>query len=73
MLSSLFNLLLALRADAWVGTLTSNWCRLIDELRSTVAAKAAGPYVNVGPSLSHATVEGLGTSGRSASWDYLEW
>ena len=33
---------------AWVGTLASNWCSLIDELRSTVAAKAGSPYVDVG-------------------------
>ena len=32
-LDSLLNLELALECGAWVGTLTSNWCRLIDELR----------------------------------------
>ncbi len=36
MLNSLVNLDLALECDAWVGTLSSNWCRLIDELRATV-------------------------------------
>ena len=34
--------------DAWVGTLASNWCGLIDELRSTVALQAARPYVDIG-------------------------
>ena len=43
---SLLNLQLALEADAWVGTLTSNWCRLIDELRSTVRCKAEFPYAD---------------------------
>ena len=32
-LDSLLNLEVALECGAWVGTLTSNWCRLIDELR----------------------------------------
>eukprot|EP00439_Symbiodinium_sp_Y106_P052106 s3794_g6.t5 len=31
------NLELALEADAWVCALSSNWCRLIDELRMTTA------------------------------------
>eukprot|EP00439_Symbiodinium_sp_Y106_P045028 s5134_g5.t1 len=34
------NLELALEADAWVCTLSSNWCRLIDELRMTIGRKA---------------------------------
>lgn len=41
-------LLLALEADAWVGTYASNWNRLVDELRSVWVPKAAGPYVEVG-------------------------
>lgn len=43
-LNSLVNLDLALDCDAWVGTLTSNWCRLIDEMRSTVRCKSDGVY-----------------------------
>jgi hypothetical protein len=43
-LNSLMNLDLALDCDAWVGTLSSNWCRLIDELRSTSRCKANGIY-----------------------------
>lgn len=39
---------LAIECDAWVGTLASNWCILIDELRATVALKAAHPLVDVG-------------------------
>lgn len=46
MLNSLINLDLALSCDGWVGTLTSNWCRLIDELRSTVRCKADKLYVD---------------------------
>lgn len=48
MLNSLMNLELALRCDAWVCTLGSNWCSLIDELRSTTARKAHQPYVDIG-------------------------
>ena len=47
MLNSLVSLDLALACDAWVGTLTSNWCRLIDELRSTVRCKADRVYLDV--------------------------
>ncbi len=38
------NLDLALGCDGWVGTATSNWVRLIDELRSTVRCKAHKLY-----------------------------
>ena len=41
------NLELALEADAWVCTLSSNWCRLIDELRMTVGMKASKPYLSL--------------------------
>ena len=41
-LNALLNLELALEADAWVLTLSSNWCRLIDALRMTVAGKTDG-------------------------------
>lgn len=51
-LESFLILELALEADAWVCTLQSNWCRLIDELRMTVAGKAALPYINL-PSGTH--------------------
>ena len=46
MLNSLVNLDLALECDAWIGTMSSNWCRLIDELRATVRCKAHGPYLD---------------------------
>ena len=39
---------LAVQCDAWVCTLSSNWCILIDELRSTVAEKAGHLYVDIG-------------------------
>ncbi|CAL1173823.1 unnamed protein product [Cladocopium goreaui] len=44
---AMMNLELALEADAWVCTLTSNWCRLIDELRMTIALKASHPYLSL--------------------------
>ena len=48
MLNSLMNLQLAVECDAWICTLSSNWCRLIDALRSVVAGKADRPYVDIG-------------------------
>lgn len=46
LVDSLLNLDLALRCDGWVGTLTSNWCRLVDELRATLRCKAHGRYLD---------------------------
>ena len=43
MLNSLTSLDIALQCDAFVVTLSSNWCRLIDELRATVRCKADHP------------------------------
>uniref|UniRef100_A0A7S2WTA9 Uncharacterized protein n=1 Tax=Rhizochromulina marina TaxID=1034831 RepID=A0A7S2WTA9_9STRA len=48
MLNGLLNLQLAVNCDAWVMTIASNWCILIDELRATVAQKASHPLVDVG-------------------------
>lgn len=45
-LNSLVSLDLALQCDAFVMTLTSNWCRLIDELRATVRCKADRPFLD---------------------------
>ncbi|CAE6949827.1 Fut8 [Symbiodinium natans] len=39
-IESLLNLQLLMESDALVCTWTSNWCRLVDELRMTVAQKA---------------------------------
>jgi hypothetical protein len=44
----LLQLLMALEADAWVGTRGSNWNRLIDELRCVWVDKCQGAYVEVG-------------------------
>jgi hypothetical protein len=44
----LLQLLLALEADAWIGTRGSNWNRLIDELRCIWVEKCRQPYVEVG-------------------------
>eukprot|EP00669_Euglena_mutabilis_P013162 TRINITY_DN793_c0_g1_i1.p1 TRINITY_DN793_c0_g1~~TRINITY_DN793_c0_g1_i1.p1 ORF type:complete len:407 (-),score=26.13 TRINITY_DN793_c0_g1_i1:160-1344(-) len=40
LLNAFLNLQLALESDAWILTLSSNWCRMIDELRVTAACKA---------------------------------
>lgn len=45
-LNSMLNLQLALECDAWIGTMSSNWCRLIDELRSTQACKSDGVFLD---------------------------
>eukprot|EP01036_Dinobryon_divergens_P043134 gene43134-57385_t len=39
-ISMLVNIDYMLKCNAWVGTMSSNWCRIIDELRMTVAGKA---------------------------------
>ena len=46
MLNSLTSLDIALQCDAFVMTLSSNWCRLIDELRATVGCKADRPLLD---------------------------
>lgn len=56
-LESFLNLELALEADAWVCTLQSNWCQLIDELRMTIAGKASFPYINIRSELNSAFPE----------------
>lgn len=48
MLNSLLNLQIAVECDYWVCTLSSNWCGLIDELRSISGGKAHHPYVDIG-------------------------
>ena len=44
----LLQLMMALEADAWIGTRASNWNRLIDELRCVWVDKCGGVYVEVG-------------------------
>jgi len=46
-LNCLLDLGLALECDAFVGMYSSNWNRLVNELRSTVRCKAHFPYVDV--------------------------
>jgi hypothetical protein len=43
----MLNLDAHIRCSAFVCTHSSNFCRLIDELRATVAAKAHRPYVDL--------------------------
>lgn len=46
-ISILVNFHLALQCDAWVCTLASNSCRLIDELRATVGNKANNDFADL--------------------------
>jgi hypothetical protein len=46
-LNMLLNIHHLLQGNAWVCTLGSNFCRVVDELRSTVAAKAGAPYADL--------------------------
>ena len=46
-LSMLLNIYHLLQADASVCTMGSNFCRVIDELRATIAGKAGAPYVDL--------------------------
>jgi hypothetical protein len=47
-LGHLLQLLMSLEADAWVGTRSSNWNRLIDELRCVWVDKCPNAFVEVG-------------------------
>lgn len=46
-LSMLLNVHYLVRASAYICTLSSNFCRVIDELRATAAAKADKPFVDL--------------------------
>ena len=46
-LAMILNLEYALRCNAWVCTLASNFCRVIDELRATVGGKAHFPFADL--------------------------
>ncbi|KAJ1417772.1 hypothetical protein B484DRAFT_146928 [Ochromonadaceae sp. CCMP2298] len=46
-ISMLLNLYYALRCEAWVCTLASNSCRIMDELRATVGGKANRYYTDL--------------------------
>ena len=45
-LKTLVDLDFALQCFGWVGTIESNWGRMIEELRSTIRCKAQGPYID---------------------------
>eukprot|EP01038_Epipyxis_sp_PR26KG_P014108 gene14108-18929_t len=45
--SMLLNLYYSLRCEAWVCTMASNSCRVIDELRATIGAKANRVYADI--------------------------
>jgi hypothetical protein len=51
--SMLLNLDYILRCDAYVCTTTSNFCRVIEELRATVASKANKHYLDVSQGCSN--------------------
>ena len=44
----ILQLWMALECDVWVGTRSSNWNRLIDELRCSLVDKCQYPYIEVG-------------------------
>ncbi len=46
-LSMMLNVHYLLRSTAWICTMSSNFCRVIDELRATVGAKADHPYLDL--------------------------
>ena len=46
-LSMMLNLHISLQCEAWVCTLASNSCRIMDELRATVGAKANRYYADL--------------------------
>jgi len=46
-LTMILNLQFSLQCDAWICTLASNYCRVIDELRATIGGKANFPYADL--------------------------
>ncbi len=52
-LSYIFNLQYGLQCEAYVCTIPSNTCRILDELRVTVAAKANRVYADISQSSCH--------------------
>jgi hypothetical protein len=64
LLDGLLNLDLALQCDGFVSSFSSNWARLIEELRSTVRCKAGSAYVDVDPMLS------LNSTPLQGNWPY---
>ena len=52
-LSILINLEYSLKCDAWVCTLASNTCRLIDELRATIGGKANYVFADLSKEVQH--------------------
>jgi hypothetical protein len=46
-LSMLLNIHHLLQGNGWVCTLGSNFCRVVDELRATVAARAGAPFADL--------------------------
>ena len=46
-LSMLWNLQQSVQCQGWVGTLASNWCRVVDELRASVGGKADCPFADL--------------------------
>lgn len=46
-LSALLNIYYLVQADAWVCTLGSNFCRLVDELRATIGGRGGLPYIDL--------------------------
>lgn len=64
LLDGLLNLDLALQCDGFVSSFTSNWARLIEELRSTVRCKAGSMYVDVDPQFA------LNATPLKGAWPY---
>ena len=46
-LSMLLNIHYLVQASGWVCTMSSNFCRIVDELRATVAARAGGAFMDL--------------------------
>lgn len=51
------NVEIALEADAWVGTIVSNFAQLFDMLRMTIGGKASSPFLSL---VSCCFIEGPG-------------
>lgn len=46
-LSMLLNIHYLIQANGWVCTMSSNFCRIVDELRATISARAGAPFMDL--------------------------
>jgi len=69
-ISYLLNLEYAIKCEAWVCTIMSNTCRIIDELRSTVGGKANRAFIDLSKETCKSPPCGYSDSDRVMQFDW---